>query len=123
MDKKNIDWANLGFGYISSDQRFVSNYKDGAWDEGTMTSDDKVVISECAGVLQYAQTCFEGMKAYTTEDGKVVIFRPDLNAKRMVDSAKRVPYTEGRKPSVFCKERSQAWRSPHCWTRCMWPNG
>ncbi len=90
MDKKNIDWANLGFGYISSDQRFVSNYKDGAWDEGTMTSDDKVVISECAGVLQYAQTCFEGMKAYTTEDGKVVIFRPDLNASRMKDSCERL---------------------------------
>ncbi|MFR2129224.1 MAG: branched-chain amino acid aminotransferase, partial [Eubacterium ventriosum] len=49
-----------------------------------------VVISECAGVLQYAQTCFEGMKAYTTEDGRVVVFRPDLNAKRMEDSAKRL---------------------------------
>ncbi len=90
MDKKNIDWANLGFGYISSDQRFVSNYKDGAWDEGCLTSDDKVVISECAGVLQYAQTCFEGMKAYTTEDGRVVIFRPDLNATRMKDSCERL---------------------------------
>ncbi|MCR5703335.1 MAG: branched-chain amino acid aminotransferase [Eubacterium sp.] len=90
MDKKNIDWANLGFGYIPADQRFVSNYKDGAWDEGTLTSDDKVVISECAGVLQYAQTCFEGMKAYTTEDGKVVIFRPDLNATRMKDSCERL---------------------------------
>lgn len=90
MDKKNIDWANLGFDYIESDQRFVSNYKDGAWDEGTLTSDAKVVISECAGVLQYAQTCFEGMKAYTTEDGRVVIFRPDLNAQRMVDSCERL---------------------------------
>ena len=57
-----------------------ANYKNGNWDEGTLTSDDKVVISECAGVLQYAQTCFEGMKAYTTEDGHIVIFRPDLNA-------------------------------------------
>lgn len=90
MEKKNIDWGNLGFGYIKTDKRFVSNYKDGAWDEGVLTEDDQVVISECAGVLQYAQTCFEGLKAYTTEDGKIVCFRPDLNADRMIDSAKRL---------------------------------
>ncbi len=90
MEKKNLDWANLSFGYIKTDKRFVANYKDGAWDEGVITEDDKVVLSECAGVLQYAQTCFEGMKAYETKDGKVVIFRPDLNAQRMEDSAKRL---------------------------------
>ena len=86
----NIDWENLGFGYIQTKERFVSNYKDGAWDEGTMTEDANVTISECAGVLQYAQTCFEGMKAYTTVDGRTVIFRPDLNAKRMADTCKRL---------------------------------
>ena len=90
MEKKNIDWSNLGFGYIKTDKRFVSNFKDGAWDDGVMTEDDKVVISECAGVLQYAQTIFEGLKAYTTEDGRIVCFRPDLNASRMADSAKRL---------------------------------
>ena len=90
MDKKNIDWSSLGFGYLPTDKRYVSNYKAGAWDEGTLTSDANVVISECAGVLQYAQTCFEGMKAYTTEDGHIVTFRPDLNARRMADSAKRL---------------------------------
>ncbi len=90
MEKKNIDWSSLGFGYIKTDFRFVSNYKDGAWDDGVLTEDASVVISECAGVLQYAQTCFEGMKAYTTEDGRVVVFRPDLNAARMADSARRL---------------------------------
>ncbi len=90
MEKKNIDWQNLGFGYLKTDYRFVSNFKDGAWDEGCLTDQDQVVISECAGVLQYAQTCFEGLKAYTTEDGKIVTFRPDLNAKRMADSAARL---------------------------------
>ncbi|MBR5801025.1 MAG: branched-chain amino acid aminotransferase [Lachnospiraceae bacterium] len=90
MEKKNIDWANLGFGYIKTDYRYVSNYKNGAWDEGVITEDDKVVISECAGVLQYAQTVFEGMKAYTTTDGRTVVFRPDLNAKRMAESAARL---------------------------------
>lgn len=90
MEKKNIDWANLGFGYQVTTERYVSNYKDGAWDEGAMTTDATVTISECAGVLQYSQSCFEGLKAYTTEDGRIVTFRPDLNAKRMADTAKRL---------------------------------
>lgn len=86
----NIDWENLGFGYIQTKERFVSNFKDGAWDEGQLTEDATVTMSECAGVLQYAQTCFEGMKAYKTVDGRTVIFRPDLNAKRMADTCKRL---------------------------------
>ncbi|MBQ1192927.1 MAG: branched-chain amino acid aminotransferase [Lachnospiraceae bacterium] len=90
MEKKNIDWANLGFAYQKTDARYVSNFKDGAWDDGVITSDDTITISECAGVLQYAQTCFEGLKAYTTEDGHIVCFRPDLNASRMSDSCKRL---------------------------------
>ena len=90
MDKKNIDWANLGFGYVDTDKRFVANFKDGKWDDGVLTEDSNVVINECAGVLQYAQTIFEGMKAYTTEDGRIVTFRPDLNASRFADSARRL---------------------------------
>ncbi len=90
MEKKQLDWANLGFGYVVTDKRYVSNYKDGAWDEGTLTSDPNVTLNECAGVLQYAQTIFEGLKAYTTEDGRTVVFRPDLNAARMKDSALRL---------------------------------
>lgn len=90
MEKANIDWENLGFGYIKTPYRFVSDYKNGAWDEGRLTEDDKVVITECAGVLQYAQTCFEGLKAYTTLHGDIVCFRPDLNARRMHDSALRL---------------------------------
>ena len=87
---KDIDWANLGFGYMKTDYRFVANYKDGKWDEGAITTDENIVMNECACVLQYAQTCFEGMKAYRTADGKVVCFRPDLNAKRMADTCKRL---------------------------------
>lgn len=90
MEKKAIDWSNLGFSYMETEKRFVSNYKDGKWDAGLLTDNANVVINECAGVLQYAQTCFEGLKAYTTEDGHIVMFRPDLNAKRMADSAKRL---------------------------------
>ena len=99
MEKKDIDWGNLSFAYMQTDQRYVSNYKDGAWDEGTMTGDANVVMSECAGVLQYSQSCFEGLKAYTTEDGRIVTFRPDLNAERMENSAVRLQMP------VFPKER------------------
>ncbi len=99
MSAKEIDWSNLGFGYVKTDWRYVANYKDGKWDEGTLTDNENIVLNECAGVLQYAQTCFEGLKAYTTEDGKVVCFRPDLNAERMIDSCERM------KMPVFPKER------------------
>lgn len=99
MAKKDIDWSNLGFSYIKTDQRYVSNFKDGAWDAGTLTGDDQITISECACVLQYAQTIFEGLKAYTTEDGHVVCFRPDLNAERMQQSAERLEMP------IFPKER------------------
>ena len=90
MGKKNLDWSNLPFGYMKTDRRFVSNFKDGAWDSGKLTKDNIVKINECAGVLQYAQTCFEGLKAYTTKDGRVVCFRPDLNAARMKSSCERL---------------------------------
>ena len=90
MMKADVDWGNLGFGYVKTDERYVSEYKDGKWDEGRLTGDSEIVMSECACVLQYAQTCFEGLKAYTTEDGRIVCFRPDLNAQRMIDTCERL---------------------------------
>lgn len=90
MATQQIDWSNIGFGYMKTNKRFVSNFKDGKWDNGVLTTDDTVTINECAGVLQYAQTVFEGLKAYTTCDGKVVVFRPDLNAARLKDSCARL---------------------------------
>jgi len=90
MAKKDLDWGSLGFNYMKTDYRFVANFKDGKWDEGELTTDNNIVLNECAGVLQYAQTCFEGLKAYTTENGDIVVFRPDLNAQRMADSCRRM---------------------------------
>lgn len=86
----NIDWNNLDFGYIRTPFRFVANYRDGKWDGGELSKGDKVIISESAGVIQYAQSVFEGLKAYTTKDGRIVTFRPDLNAARMTQSAARM---------------------------------
>ena len=97
--KKDIDWGNLGFGYITTDKRYVADYREGQWQEGRLTDDATVVINECAGILQYCQEIFEGLKAYTTEDGSIVTFRPDLNASRMADSARRMempPFPEER---------------------------
>ncbi|MCM1044716.1 MAG: branched-chain amino acid aminotransferase [Candidatus Gastranaerophilales bacterium] len=90
MEKKNIDWGNLGFAYQETDYSYVSNYKDGKWDEGVLTKDHSITLNECAGVLQYAQTVFEGLKAYTTADGHIVTFRPDLNEDRLNASAARL---------------------------------
>lgn len=87
---KQIDWSNLGFGYMETDYRYVTNYKDGKWDEGGLITDANVVLNECAGVFQYAQTIFEGLKAYYTKDGRIVCFRPDLNAERLNASAERL---------------------------------
>mgnify|MGYP001324310408 FL=1 len=117
MEKKNLDWSNLGFGYMKTDKRFVANFKDGAWDDGVITEDDKVVISEWAGVLQYAQTWFEGMKAYTTQDGHVVIFRPDMNAERMANSCRRLEmpvYPEDKFVEAVAKtvKANDAWVPP-----------
>ena len=98
MEKQNLDWGSLGFGYVKTDKRYVANFKNGAWDKGALIDDANVVISECAGALQYAQTCFEGLKAYTTEQGKIVTFRPDLNAERLATSC------EGLEMPVLPKE-------------------
>ena len=90
MAKKDIDWGSLGFGYIETDYRYLSSFKDGKWDEGALITDPNVTLNECACVFQYAQTVCEGLKAYTTEDGRTVTFRPDLNAERINQSAARL---------------------------------
>ncbi|MBQ7445522.1 MAG: branched-chain amino acid aminotransferase [Clostridia bacterium] len=90
MAEINMDWPNIGFAYRTTPVRFVSDFVDGKWDEGRFSTDPNVVINESAGVLQYAQTCFEGLKAYKTEKGDIVCFRPDLNAARMATSCERL---------------------------------
>ena len=87
---KNIDWSNLGFGYIQTEYRYVCRYKDGQWDEGGIETNANITLNECACVFQYCQACFEGLKAYYTKDGRIVTFRPDLNAQRMADTCARL---------------------------------
>ena len=99
METKDLDWGNIGFNYRITDYRYISNFKDGKWDDGELSTDSNVTINESAGILQYCQEVFEGLKAYRTKEGHIVTFRPDLNAKRMYDSAKRLempPFPEER---------------------------
>ena len=90
VEKKDLDWGNLTFDYQPTDYSYVCNYKDGKWDEGGLTDQHTVTLSECAGLLHYCQEVFEGLKAYTTKDGDIVCFRPDMNAERMYNSAARL---------------------------------
>lgn len=90
MEKVNLDWKTLGFSYLKTDFRYVSRYKDGKWDDGSLVEDNRLYIEECATALHYGQQSFEGLKAYTTKDGKVQLFRPDQNSKRMNLSADRL---------------------------------
>ena len=90
LEKKDLDWGSLGFVYQPTDYSYVCNYKDGAWEEGGLTGDHTLTLSECAGIFHYCQEVFEGLKAYTTKDGRIVCFRPDMNAERMYNSAQRV---------------------------------
>ena len=90
IEKKDIDWGSLAFAYTPTDFSYVCNWKDGAWEEGGLTPDHTLNLSECAGIFHYCQECFEGLKAYTTKEGDIVCFRPDMNAERMYDTAERL---------------------------------
>jgi branched-chain amino acid aminotransferase len=87
---KDLDWSNLGFRYVKTDYRYISRWKDGKWDEGRLVEDNMISISEASNVLHYGQSCFEGMKAYRRKDGRIQLFRPDQNAKRMQESCRRI---------------------------------
>ncbi len=85
---KNIDWGKLSFSYTKTDYIVYSTFKDGKWGPAQLTSDFNIALSAYAGVLHYGSSCFEGLKAFRGVDGKVRLFRPEENAKRMVRSAK-----------------------------------
>ncbi len=85
------------FAYRVSPYRFIARYRNGKWEEGHLSTDENVILNESACVLQYSQNVFEGLKARKTEDGRIIVFRPDRNAARMKDSCIRMampPYPE-----------------------------
>ena len=90
VSKKELNWAELGFQYIKTDYRFTAIYQDGEWSDGGLVSEEEMSIHEGAPSLHYAQQCFEGMKAQTAEDGRILLFRPQLNCERMKRTAPRL---------------------------------
>jgi len=90
QEKKPIDWSKLGFEYTKTDFRFSARYVNGQWNEGELITDEVMHIHEGSPALHYAQQCFEGMKAQTAKDGRILLFRPDLNAERMRNTADRL---------------------------------
>lgn len=118
MRPNEINWSQLGFGYIKADWRFRSFWKDGKWDEGGLFDNDRITISEASTSLHYGQQCFEGLKAYTFKDGSIHLFRPDENAKRMQATCDRIlmPHYETEKFIEACKEVVRAnreWVPPY----------
>ncbi|BCP61850.1 branched-chain amino acid aminotransferase [Streptococcus parasuis] len=85
-----IDWENLGFSYMKLPYRFIAYYKDGHWNNGELTEDAELHISESSPALHYGQQAFEGLKAYRTKEGKLQLFRPDQNAERLQRTADRL---------------------------------
>ncbi len=88
--KADIKWADLGFEYIKTDYRFISYFKDGSWDKGELIEDEYLRIHEGSTAFHYGQECFEGMKAFSAKDGRVLLFRPDCNAERMKNSCEAI---------------------------------
>ncbi len=114
MEKKDLDWSNLGFSYRPTDYRFQANWKDGKWSEGELTTNPNIELSEAACVFHYAQCCFEGMKAYETVNHDIVTFRPDQNAHRMHNTALRLempPFPEEQ----FVKAVEEVVRANAAW--------
>lgn len=114
----NIEWNKLGFSYIKTDYRYVSLWKDGAWDNGKLTEDNTLTISEGSTCLHYGQQCFEGLKAYRTKEGKIQLFRPDQNAKRMAKSCQRlympeIPEEKFISACIQVVKANEAWVPPY----------
>lgn len=82
-----IEWKNLGFAYIKTNCHVKASHKDGKWSALEVVQSDKIEMSIAATCLHYGQECFEGLKAFTGKDGQIRVFRPDENAKRMIDTA------------------------------------
>jgi branched-chain amino acid aminotransferase len=85
-----MDWANLGFGYRKANCMFVAEYKDGKWNEGELREEDTLPIHVASTCLHYGQEGFEGMKAYRAKDGRILLFRPEENAKRLQRTSERI---------------------------------
>jgi len=85
-----MDYSTIGFKYYPTDYYYVRTYQNGQWADGKLTHDRFITISMFSQVLHYSQEAFEGLKVYASKDGSFNIFRPDMNAKRLQKSCRRL---------------------------------
>ena len=114
VSKKNLDWSELGFQYHRTDFRYRALHLKGQWQRGELIADEHISIHEGAPSIHYAQQCFEGMKAQTAKDGRVLLFRPDLNSERMNNAASRLLMPEVPR-SLFMEAVEETVRSNYPW--------
>ena len=114
LSKKDLDWGNISFDYMKTDYRFVAQYEDGKWSDGELIEDEIIAIHEGAPSLHYAQQCFEGLKAQTARDGRILLFRPELNGERISSTAKRLLMPDLPK-DLFLKAVEETVRANYAW--------
>jgi len=114
LEKKALNWAELGFQYRKTDFRFTAMHRDGEWSDGELVESEVISIHEGAPALHYAQQCFEGLKAQTAPDGRVLLFRPELNSDRMNEAASRLlmPEVPG---DLFIRAVEETVRANYAW--------
>lgn len=91
------DFSNLTFSLYKNAHEmkmYESYYRNGAWDNGTTVPFHNLELSPAANILNYGQGIFEGMKAYRSVKGNIVMFRPEENAKRFVRSCRKMAMPE-----------------------------
>jgi branched-chain amino acid aminotransferase len=113
-EKKALNWADLGFQYRPTDYRFRAIHKNGEWSEGELIRSEMISVHEGAPALHYAQQCFEGLKAQSAPDGRVLLFRPTLNAERMRQAAGRLLMPEVPE-ALFIRGVEEAVRANYAW--------
>lgn len=90
IEKANIDWGNLSFGYLPTDYNVRCTYKDGKWGEIEVSTSETLNLHMASTCLHYGQEIFEGLKAFEGKDGKIRIFRLEENARRIRESAEGI---------------------------------
>lgn len=90
VNKPDVKWSELVFGYHKTDFNIRYTFRNGQWDQGVLSSEETLPLHIACTGLHYGQQCFEGLKAFESARGEVLIFRPDENAKRMIHSCRKV---------------------------------
>ncbi|KAL0377944.1 UNVERIFIED_CONTAM: Branched-chain amino acid aminotransferase 2, chloroplastic [Sesamum radiatum] len=114
LELADIDWDNLGFGLMPTDYMYIMRCTQGeAFSKGQLQRFGNIELSPSAGVLNYGQGLFEGLKAYRKHDGNILLFRPEENGLRLRMGAERMcmpaptveQFVEAVKETVLANER------------------